>query len=348
MSHPEAIAGNEARELLFDLVSIPSPSGEEAEAAATLRSFFERNDRDAWIDEVGNVRAPADDAVLLTSHIDTVEGQLPVHVTDSPPTLWGRGSVDATGPLAAMAMAAVSTGASFVGVVGEERDSRGAYHLIKDREPPETIINGEPSGWASLVLGYYGMLSGTIAFEDERTHHARPEPNPIDHATTWWERTKREVKSSFETDGSIILTPTEIDGGTSSDGRSFEATLAFQCRIPPEVSLSSVKEHITEAADRGHLTWRGEIPPQLESARSRPATAVRSAIRAADGDPTHLIKTGTSDANIYADTWDCPVITYGPGDSDLDHSPDEHLELAEFDRAVEVLVDAANRLCGDD
>ena len=74
-----------ARRLLYDMVSIPSPSREEERAAERLVDFFEANGREAWIDEVGNVRAPANDAVLLTSHVDTVPGDIPVEVRPAPP-----------------------------------------------------------------------------------------------------------------------------------------------------------------------------------------------------------------------------------------------------------------------
>ena len=72
----------EGRRLLTELVSIPSVSGEETEAAERLAAFFERHDREVWIDDIGNVRAPADDTVLLTSHIDTVPGDIPVEIVD--------------------------------------------------------------------------------------------------------------------------------------------------------------------------------------------------------------------------------------------------------------------------
>ena len=74
-----------ARKLLYDMVSIPSPSRDEERAAERLVDFFEANGREAWIDEVGNVRAPANDAVLLTSHVDTVPGDIPVEVRPAPP-----------------------------------------------------------------------------------------------------------------------------------------------------------------------------------------------------------------------------------------------------------------------
>ncbi|MFC6729606.1 acetyl-lysine deacetylase, partial [Natronoarchaeum mannanilyticum] len=100
------VSDEEARDLLVDLVEIPSPTGEEEKVAERLVDFFEAHDREAWIDDIGNVRAPADDAVLLTSHIDTVPGDIPVRIDDSEydegvragEALWGRGSVDATGP----------------------------------------------------------------------------------------------------------------------------------------------------------------------------------------------------------------------------------------------------------
>ena len=150
MSKAVEKADQEARELLEAVVRIPSVTPEEEEAAERLVDFFEAHDREVWIDEIGNVRAPADDGVLLTSHIDTVPGDIPVRIEendDGEEELWGRGSVDAKGPLCSMAVAAVRTGASFIGVVGEEVDSRGSRYVIEDREAePDAVINGEPSG----------------------------------------------------------------------------------------------------------------------------------------------------------------------------------------------------------
>ena len=41
--------------------------------------------------------------------------------------------------------------------------------------------------------------------------------------------------------------------------------------------------------------------------------------------------------NVVAPVWKCPIVAYGPGDSALDHTPHEHLELEEYWRAVLVL-----------
>jgi LysW-gamma-L-lysine carboxypeptidase len=49
------------------------------------------------------------------------------------------------------------------------------------------------------------------------------------------------------------------------------------------------------------------------------------------------IKSGTSDMNVVGPVWKCPIVAYGPGDSTLDHTPDERLDLDEYHRAIEVL-----------
>jgi LysW-gamma-L-lysine carboxypeptidase len=338
----------EGRELLEDLVDTPSVSDAEDAAAERLAAYFEAHDRTVRIDPVGNVRAPADDAVLLTSHVDTVPGDIPVRIEDG--VLHGRGSVDAKGSLAAMAVAAVETGVSFVGVVGEERDSRGARHLIGDRDPPGAVINGEPSGWDAVTLGYRGLLSGTYVATSESGHTSRPDENAIQSAIGWWGR----VEDAFATDEwtpvfeGVTPKPIGIDGGTSADGLSVEATMDVQFRVPPDMDVTTVREIADGKLDGGTVRWHESIPPVMRSPRNPVARAFRVAIRAAGGDPAQLRKTGTSDMNLYADVWDCPMVTYGPGDSALDHTPQEHLHLREFDRAVAVLERVCDRLTGSD
>ena len=346
-----------ARKLLYDMVSTSSPSGDEERAAERLVDFFEANGRDAWIDEVGNIRAPADDAVLLTSHVDTVPGDIPVEVRAAPPegelpdpseirvgepVLWGRGSVDATGPLVAMAVAAVKTGVSFAGVVREEVDSGGARHLIGDRDAPEAVINGEPSGWAGITLGYRGLLEGTYVNTSESGHSSRPEPNAIQHAIDWWHGV--EETFSPEDPGTAVFDqvttkPISIDGGLSDDGLAVETTMDVQLRVPPSRPVDEIHELAEAELSTGSVHWGEPMPPVMESPRTDLARAFRVAIRDAGGDVRLLRKTGTSDMNLFAAAWDRPMVTYGPGNSDLDHAPDERLPLSELDRAVAVLTD---------
>ncbi len=341
--HPD----DEARELLETLVATPSPTPEEDDCAAALVAFLESHGREAFRDEVGNVRAPADDSVLYTSHVDTVPGDVPVRVEsgDDGPVLWGRGAVDAKGSLAALAVAAVRTGVSFVGVVGEETDSRGARHLVADREPPDAVVNGEPSGWDGLTLGYRGLVSGTYVATSELGHSSRPENNAIQDAVAWWsaveERFGDEDAPVFER---VTATPVAVEGGVDDEGLSVEATLEAQLRVPPSHSTAEVRELVDAELAAGTVTWTDAVEPTMQSARTPVARALRAAIRERGGEPRLLRKTGTADMNIYADAWDCPMATYGPGDSALDHAPDERLPLRALDRSAAVLEAVATRL----
>lgn len=47
-----------------------------------------------------------------------------------------------------------------------------------------------------------------------------------------------------------------------------------------------------------------------------------------------VLKTGTCDMNIVAAKWTCPMIAYGPGDSNLDHTPHENMPLEEYQKGV--------------
>jgi LysW-gamma-L-lysine carboxypeptidase len=351
MSEPmTADAQARARDLLVDLVETPSVSGDEEACTQRLVAFFEDHDREAWTDAVGNVHAPADDGVLLTSHVDTVPGEIPVRIAETDAgeaALWGRGSVDAKGPLAAMAVTAARTGASFLGVVGEEVDSRGARHAVETRDAPGAVVNGEPSGWDAVTLGYRGVVTGTYTATTESAHAAGPESNAVQQALAWYNRVETALESEagenalFER---VTATPLAVDGGPADDGLAVEATMDVEFRLPPGESVDSVRERVEAETEAGTIEWSDGVEPVMESPRTPVARAFRVAVRDAGGDPQLLRKTGTSDMNVFAGAWDCPMVTYGPGDSALDHAPNEHLVLSEFDRAVEVLTEAAEQL----
>ena len=90
--------------------------------------------------------------------------------------------------------------------------------------------------------------------------------------------------------------------------------------------------------------------PEVAVATDRNNMLVRAfsgAIRASGGVPRPRLKTGTSDMNVLGPLWKCPMVAYGPGDSRLDHTPHEHLSIAEYLRAINVLVAAVERAAGE-
>ncbi len=122
-------------------------------------------------------------------------------------------------------------------------------------------------------------------------------------------------------------------GAERSRTPSGEDLLAGEVRLDgPDVSV--------DLSFRGYeRAWRSPRDTGL-------VRAFLAAIRA-QGDgvrPGFVVKTGTSDMNVVAPAWQCPILAYGPGDSALDHTPGEHVALDEYWRAVLVLEEALTNL----
>jgi LysW-gamma-L-lysine carboxypeptidase len=90
--------------------------------------------------------------------------------------------------------------------------------------------------------------------------------------------------------------------------------------------------------DGATLTFSSEEEPFRAEKNNALVRAFLAAIRGAGGSPAFTVKTGTADMNIAGPAWACPIVAYGPGDSALDHTPHEHLDLAEYARAIDVLA----------
>lgn len=332
-----------AEELEFfrGLVEQYSPSGEEDGVREYLQEVLPEMGFVVETDSVGNVIASIggeESEVLLTSHMDTVRGEIPVEVEDG--LLYGRGSVDAKGALASMFLAAsrcsnVDSRVTVAAVVEEEKSGRGAHHLTESRDAPKYLVNGEPSGWSTVTLGYRGILRLRYRVTGEVIHTARPGVNAIEDVLEFW----KIVQELGEDDGfrSVSTSPTKID--SNSDGFELHSELRGNIRIPPGRSVNEIKEIIEERASdlNGHIYWGESTEPVLVDRSNPVVRAFIRSVRDEGGEPGLSVKTGTSDMNVYAESWDCPMVTYGPGDSNLDHTPDEHIELDEFHRSVDVL-----------
>jgi [amino group carrier protein]-lysine/ornithine hydrolase len=108
-------------------------------------------------------------------------------------------------------------------------------------------------------------------------------------------------------------------------------------RTPPGCDMDALIDVARSSAPTTGLTVLGR-EPGVRADRSSPlARDFVRAIRARRGTPRFKLKTGTSDLNILAPAWGCQAVAYGPGDSQLDHTPHEHVSIAELEQAVSVL-----------
>ncbi len=358
-----------APETLLRLVQAYSPTGSEAAAVETLvRRMAELKFTRAFADEAGNAVGVVGDGprlIVLLGHIDTVPGEIPVRVAPLPSgegtgvrVLYGRGSVDAKGPLASFVDAAAAAGPQpgwqivVIGAVGEEGDSPGA-RFVAPRYRPEFAVIGEPSRWDRVTLGYKGSAWAKIRIQRSLAHTAGQGESACEAAVKAWDALRARA-AAFNTDRSrafdqLLLTLRGMDSG--GDGFEEWAELRVGARLPLDLPPDGWYTRLAEIPGVSDLPGFSFQPlgfpiPTHQCEKNTPLVrAFLAGIRQAGGEPGFVLKTGTADLNLVAPAWGCPALAYGPGDSTLDHTPGEHLSLEEYRRAVEVLQSVLKNLC---
>ncbi len=346
---------------LYRLVMQYSPSGQESAAVEALLTRFRELGYTKWRrDAAGNavgIMGQGPRQIVLLGHIDTVPGEIPVRVETLPDegeVLFGRGSVDAKGPLAAFTDAVAALGPRegwqiiVIGAVDEERESTGARFIAQQAAyHPEFAIIGEPSSWQRITLGYKGSARATVRFARPLSHTASQETSAAEMACAWWQNLTAETatrnanrRRAFER-----LQPSLRGLTSGTDGFTEWAELHLGGRLPLDVPPQAWYDLLAQIQPTGQITPQGYAIPAYRGDKRTPLTrAFLGAIRAAGGKPGFVVKTGTADLNIVAPAWGCPAVAYGPGDSSLDHTPHEHLPLAEYRQAVAVLQGVLERL----
>lgn len=353
-------------DLLRTMCSIYSPSGSEREIASYLVERMASLGWDSYLDGAGNavgITGEGPETVMLLGHIDTVPGFIPVEVRDG--ALYGRGSVDAKGPLAAFICAAAraATGRAVggcrkrtivVGAVGEETDeSPGARYLVDSGPAPDFCIIGEPGGWSSVTLGYRGRLGVEAVVRRPVGHPASGRPSVMEAAVGLWEglsRWTRELSPNAQSCNAQRRPPLgnsrpfEMldvilqDIRKESDHFEESARLVMDFRLPPGISPAELGLELAERHPEAEFRFRGGQPGWRGSKNNPLVKAFVNAIREERGDLGFRLKLGTSDMNVVAPTWGCPTVAFGPGDSRLDHTPGEHLSISEYQSAIDVLA----------
>lgn len=345
-----------AEAMLEELVRIESRSGKERHAVEFLVRAMRGAGCESSIDEAGNAvawrtgrlnsaNAPRD--IVLLGHIDTFPGNPPVRREGD--LLFGRGSVDAKGPLAAFAVALANlatvpddTRLVVVGAVEEESaTSRGARHLAATLRPAACII-GEPSRWDGITLGYKGRALVRYALDRASSHSAGPDESAPDSFVRWWHEVRQDVAALTPASKGVFdrvqTTVRSVD--TQADGLNEGVRSLVGFRLPPGVDGRTIEEICRRRAGTGTIEAFGLEVAHVEPRSSTVASALSVAIRAEGGTPRPQVKTGTADMNVVAPVWKCPIVAYGPGDSSLDHTPHEHVSMAEFHRSIAVLMRA--------
>jgi LysW-gamma-L-lysine carboxypeptidase len=300
--------------------------------------------------------------------MDTVAGHLPLRIEEG--KIYARGAVDAKGPLAAMVMAAVSAAREpgFKGkilvasVVEEEATSRGVKHLITQGIKADYAIFGEPSGVENITVGYKGQIQLKVVCKTETGHSSTPwlYENALEKAFEVWVQIKNassypSLDPSESPFNALTACLVKVAGGRAMSVVPFEAEMNIDVRVPIQFSTFQIFEQIEKIiakyqAANPKVSVKATVLDTVEPFEVNKASPLvhvfSSSVRKVLNKPATLLhKTGTGDMNILGKAMNLPIVTYGPGNSRLDHTLDEHIDVAEYLKSIQVYKETLLKLC---
>jgi len=359
---------DQAVQLLTNLLGIYSPSGKEEVISDFLAEEMKKLGFRVRKDAIGNVIGEigeGEPTILLCGHMDTVTGHIPLRVEKG--KIYARGAVDAKGPLAAMVTAAATVAQEptfqakivVASVVEEEATSRGVKHLISDGILADYAIFGEPSGVKNITIGYKGNLHLKITCKTETGHSSAPwlYENALEKAYELWQQIENSLppldkqKSPFY---AVTACLTKVSGGRANSVIPFKSEIHIDLRIPPQFTSTQIfndTKKVIEQYEAANPKVKVKVSIEdsnepFEVDKSSPLVkALSSSIRKVLKKPATLLrKTGTGDMNILGRALDMPIVTYGPGDSHLDHTKDEHIIISEYLDGIQVYKETLLKL----
>jgi LysW-gamma-L-lysine carboxypeptidase len=232
-----------------------------------------------------------------------------------------------------------------IGAVEEEAaSSKGARYVI-DQYQPEYCVIGEPSQWQCITVGYKGRLLIDYTLRGALSHSAGQLPSAPEVAVDFWNTLSRRA-TLYNQDRPVfdMLDVSLRAINSSSDGMEEVVTQRLGLRLPLGYDVEEFKVRLLEEAGQAQLRFFGQEIAYKSDKRTPLVKAFLKGIREKGGTPKFKVKTGTSDMNVVAPYWQCPIVAYGPGDSVFDHTPYEQTSLHDYCRAIEVLHRALHGL----
>ena len=330
-------------ELTRALVDIESVTGNEERAGEWLHAYLAplasrfggRVERMPVEPGRFNVFAQWGDrlTVTLSTHMDTVPPFFGSR--EDSEHIWGRGACDAKGIVAAMIKAAealLEAGERNFGllfVVGEERNSAGAFHAARTPRGSRYIVNGEPTE-NKLALGCKGALRYEAVAAGKMAHSAYPElGDSAIHKLVDALAEMRRIPLPVDP----LLGPSTLNIGTISGGRA-PNVVADEARAEILIRLVGDSAAIKQAVERA-AEGRVELREILEIPAAR--------FNALDGVETTVVAF-TTDIPAFGGQWGEPFLL-GPGSIHVAHTLEERVAKSQLTEAVELYQRIIRHLC---
>ena len=378
---------SEVVDLLRDLVRIDTtnPPGNELQLANALAAWLRHRGIEAVIDEFepgrANLSAQVQGArpgrtLMFNTHMDVVpagdgwaRSAFGGDIQDG--SIYGRGSADSKGSLAAMAAAMVALAEGPDGFAGaiqlsavadEEVNSRGARHLLLTARP-DAVIVGEPTD-LRLMAAHKGSLRPVVEVVGRSSHAALPHRglNAIEAVAALLARLdglrERLAARSHALVGRPTVVPVLVEGGEAPNMVPRACRVTFDRRlVPGETQEAAIEEFEAWLAD--FEAAAGGVTARIVALA--PSTGGPSET-AADHPFVQACQAGLTQVGLSPDLGglivNCdmthfraagiPAVVCGPGSPDVMHVRDEHLPVQALEQAVAAYGSMARQwLTGD-
>jgi acetylornithine deacetylase len=271
-------------------------------------------------------------AVTLSTHIDTVPPFFPSR--EDPEFVWGRGACDTKGIIASMIFAAEALvtngvrGIALLFVVGEERNSAGAYAAARDPRGSRYLINGEPTE-NKLALGSKGALRYEIVAQGRMAHSAYPQlgESAIEKLLDALARI-RGISMPVD----VTLGPSTLNIGTIQGGRA--------PNIIPDHARAEVFLRLVDSGDSLREAVAAASSGLAEANEVLYIPAVH--LGSVDGLETTVVSY-TTDIPAFNGAWGKPFLL-GPGSIHFAHTDEERIPKSELLESVGIYQTLVRRL----
>src|SRR5579871_186924 len=280
-----------------------------------------------------NVLATWDQPVVtLSTHMDTVP---PFYASrDDGEWIWGRGACDTKGIIAPMIHAVEALlaegvrGLALLFVVGEERNSAGAYVAARQSRGSKYLINGEPTE-NKLAIGCKGALRFEIAASGRMAHSAYPHlgESAIEKLLDALARV-RQIKLPEDP----LLGISTLNIGTIQGGRA--------PNVIPDHAVAEVFIRLVDSGDSS----RAAIAQAVEGFAEAKEVLCIPALHLGQLDGFEgTVVSFTTDIPAFGDAWGRPFLL-GPGTIHLAHTDEERIRKSEIVDAVEIYKNLVRQL----
>ncbi len=194
----------------------------------------------------------------------------------------------------------------------------------------------EPTSGA-VEGGCQGTMRAAVTLSGRRAHSARSwlGDNAIHRAAPVLDRLAAYSPRSVDIDGCVYregLNAVRIDGGVAGNIVPDTCTVTVNFRFAPDRSEAQAADHVRQVFDGYDVDVVDSAPGALPGLA---APAAQAFLAAAGGEPT--AKFGWTDVSRFA-ALGIPAVNYGPGDPNLAHTRDEHVQIAPIGDCERVLA----------